>query len=223
MLGKWPIRRKTTGGEIDKLIIKLNNEKAGHENKSKHPLITSKYPDCVVIERVAIQYTLRKKSGEVGATATVIQFPVNLAFAITSHKIQGQTIPSPVKVVLDLNSIFEDAQAHVMLSRVQQLEQIFKLNSLDESKIGTSHIGLKELQRLKEISSNENPTAWQRLNKKAVKVASLNCAGLKPHFLDIQADKHLMKADIIHLIETSLDVVEENLFGLTGYQPHFLV
>ena len=31
-----------------------------------------------------------------------------------------------------------------------------------------------------------------------------------------------MKADIIHLIETSLDVDAENLFGLTGYQPHFL-
>ena len=81
-----------------------------------------------------IQYTLRKRSGEAGATATVIQFPVKLAFAITSHKIQGQTIPSPTKVVLDLNSIFEDAQAYVMLSRVQQLEQIFILKSLDESK-----------------------------------------------------------------------------------------
>ena len=80
----------------------------------------------------------------------------------------------------------------------------------------------KELERLKEISINENPTDWQRLNKKAVKVASLNCAGLKPHFLDIQADKHLMKADIIHLIETSLDVDEENLLELAGYQPHFL-
>ena len=143
---------------MDKLIIRLNNERAGQNNQSKNPIFASKYPNCVTIERVALQYTLRKKSGEAGASATVIQFPVKLAFAITSHKIQGQTIPSPIKVALDLNSIFEDAQAHVMLSRVQQLEQIFILNSLDESKIRTSQIGLRELQRLQQMSINEMPT-----------------------------------------------------------------
>ena len=85
---------------------------------------------------------------------------MTLAFAITAHKIQGQTIPSPTKVVLDLNSIFEDAQAHVMLSRVQQLDQIFILDSLDEKTIRTSPIGLGELHRLKNLSINENPTQW---------------------------------------------------------------
>ena len=83
----------------------------------------------------------------------MIQFPVKLAFAITSHTIQGQTIQSPTKLALDLNSILEDAQAYVMLSRVQQLEQIFILKSLDESKIRTSNIAL---HRMKIISLNEN-------------------------------------------------------------------
>ena len=124
-LGELVSLIKTTGGEVDKLIIKLNNKKAGQENKRKYHHLTSNYPDCVVIERVNIQYTLRKRSGDAGATATVVQFPVKLAFAITSHKIQGQTIPSPTKVVLDLNPIFEDAQAYIVLSRVKQLEQIF--------------------------------------------------------------------------------------------------
>ena len=168
---------KTTKGEVDKLIITLKNKNAGKFNKSKYPGLSSKYPDCVVIERVSNQYTLRKKGGEVSNTATLFQFPVKLA--ITAHKIQGQTIPYPVKVVLDINSIFEDAQAHVMLSRVQQLEQVFILQRLDQSKIRTSHIGLTELLRLKDISINENPTAWQKSCENAIKVASLNCAGLK--------------------------------------------
>ena len=97
----------------------------------------------MVIERVNYQYSLRKKSGEGGATANVIQFPLKLAFAITSHKIQGQTIHSPAKVVLDLNSIFVDAQAHVMLSRVQQLDQVYILDSSDQTQIRTSPIGLR--------------------------------------------------------------------------------
>ena len=79
-----------------------------------------------------------------------------MAFAITSHKIQGQTIPWPIKVALDLNSIFEDAQAHVMLSRAQQISQIYILNRLDEGKIRTSKIGLAETERLAAISVNAN-------------------------------------------------------------------
>ena len=141
------------------------------ENSIKASIQDSKYPDCVVIEKVSNQYTLRKKGGEVSNTATLFQFPVKLAHAITAHKIQGQTIPYPVKVVLDINSIFKDAQAHVMLSRVQQIEQIFILQKLEESKIRTSHIGLTELLRLKAISINDNPTAWHRPCKNAIKVA----------------------------------------------------
>ena len=168
------------------------------------------------------QYSLRKKSGDVGTTATVIQFPVKLAFAITSHKIQGQTIPWPLSVVLDLNSIFEDAQAHVMLSRVQRLQQVYILRSLDDTKIRTSNIGLKELQRLKTISINENPTPWHRRNEKMIKVVSLNCAGLSTHFIDIQADKKLMEADIIHLVETSLEANEGESLILPGYIKHMI-
>merc|ERR1711954_261522 len=134
----------------------------GQKNRSSNQNLLFKFPNCVVIERVNYQYSLRKKSGEGGATANVIQFPIKLAFAITSHKIQGQTILSPAKVVLDLNSVFEDAQAHVMLSRVQCLDQVYIRKNLDESKIRTSQIGLAELERLKRISFNENPSPWNR-------------------------------------------------------------
>ena len=71
------------------------------------------------------------------------------------------------------------AQAHVMLSRAQRLEQVFIVKSLDEAKIRTSKIGLAELERLKSISYNENPSPWYTLSSNdRIKVASLNCAGL---------------------------------------------
>ena len=213
---------KTKNEEVDKLVIKLQNETAGRQNRAHHAGLERKYPNCVIIERVSNQYTLRKKSGEVGTTATVMQFPVKLAFAITSHKIQGQTIPWPMSVVLDLNSIFEDAQAHVMLSRVQRLQQVYILKSLDKAKIRTSNIGLNELERLKKISINENPPPWQKQAENCVKVASLNCAGLAAHYVDILADEKLMKADIIHLIETSLEKNEENGLNIPGYISHFI-
>ena len=67
---------KTTSGEADKLIIRLQSKNAGKQNRQNHPGLAAKYPDCIVIERVSNQYTLRKKGGDVGATATVIQFPL---------------------------------------------------------------------------------------------------------------------------------------------------
>ena len=98
---------KTTKGVVDKLVLKLNNKQVGNRNRSKHLTLSRKFPDCVIIERVSNQYPLRKKNGQGGSSATLIQFPVKLAFAITAHKIQGQTIPLPTKVVLDLNTIFK--------------------------------------------------------------------------------------------------------------------
>ena len=112
---------QTKDDKIDKLVVKLKNESAGKINRKKHPLLASRYPDCVFIDRFSMQYNVRHKSGDIGFTATVVQFPVKVAFAVTAHKIQGASIPSPSKVVLDLNSTFEAAQCYVMLSRVQQL------------------------------------------------------------------------------------------------------
>ena len=53
---------KTKKGDVDKLVLQLNNKHAGQENRRKHPKLSSKYPDCVIIEPVAIQYTLQKIS-----------------------------------------------------------------------------------------------------------------------------------------------------------------
>ena len=215
---------KTKNNQVDKLIIKLFNKSAGVKNRQSHPFLATKYPDCIVVERVSNQYPLRKKSGSVGTrtTATVIQFPVKLAHAITCHKIQGQTIPFPTKVALNIDDIFADGQAHVMLSRSQQLEQIFVLKKLNESKIRTSRLALQELERLDRISINKNPTPWHQDTPDTLKLLSLNCAGLRAHMEDIKQDNTMLQANIIHLIETSLAENEESPLVLPSYNVHSL-
>ena len=56
----------------------------------------------------------------------------------------------------------------------------------------------------------------------AIKVASLNCAGLKPHTMDILDDTTVLKADILHLIETSLEENEDVRLTIPGYKSHFI-
>ena len=148
---------------------------------------------------------------------------MKLAHAITAHKIQGQTIPWPITVVLGLNSVFDDAQALVMLSRVQQLLQVFILDKMDDSFIRTSHKALKELNRLTQISRNKNPTPWEDSQRSPLKIASLNCAGLESHYEDIKTDTKLQRANIIHLSEISLDKHDEGQHELDGYNSHFII
>ena len=111
---------------------------------------------------MTVSYSLRKKGGVAGANVSLNQFPVKLAHAITAHKIQGQTIPKPLKVAFDLKSVFEEAQGYVMLSRVQELNQVFIIEEFDACKLYPSKKALRELDRMNKISFNENPSKWKR-------------------------------------------------------------
>ena len=197
---------RTTNDVVDLLVIKLMDIKAGENNRKKNSKLSQQYPDCVFIEKVSVQYTLRKKSGNVGSTATVIQFPVRLAHAITAHKIQGQSIIFPTRVAMDLNSVFEAGQAYVMLSRIQCIEQLVIVDKLDTKKLKSSPAALEELRRLESRSFNRNPSPWQKKDDSSIKVASLNCAGLLPHLLDMRSDEKLLNAGVIHLFETLQDI-----------------
>ena len=64
--------------------------------------------------------------------------------------------------MIDLSSVFEPAQAYVMLCRVQCIDQVLIYKKVDEKKIRTSQGCLEELQRLQKISINLNPTPWNK-------------------------------------------------------------
>ena len=203
-IGKLEDVIRTTDGKVDILVIKVKDEKIGQKNREEKGHLKSKYPGCIFIERIKLQYKINKRSGDVGSTATVIQFPVTLSYALTSHKVQGQTFPHPLTVALELSTVFQPAQAYVMLSRVQNIKQVFIVEKLREEQIMVSNTAKEELKRLEDTSFNKNPTPWHREDKDSIKIATLNCAGLVAHIEDIREDNKLLQGDMIHLLETSL-------------------
>ena len=66
-------------------------------------------------------------------TASMTQFPLKLAYAITIHKSQGMTLEN---VVVDCNKIFEEGQTYVAVSRVKKLNGLYLRGfSLDKIKV----------------------------------------------------------------------------------------
>ena len=74
-------------------MIKFDIERDGIERRRKYPHLATKYPNCVPIERVQLNYTISKKgTGSVSNTATLHQFPFVVCFSATTHKFQGMAI-----------------------------------------------------------------------------------------------------------------------------------
>ena len=69
-----------------------------------------------------------------------------------------------MKIAVDIESVFEAAQAYVMLSRVESLDQLYILGRLPENKLYSYRKALAELEDMIERSINRNPIPWDKKN-----------------------------------------------------------
>ena len=138
------------------------------------------------------------------------------------HKIQGQTIERTKKTTVDLKSVFEGAQAYVMLSRMKELEQVYILDELPQDKIYPIRKAQEEIERLEEVSMNKNPNDWEKMfGTDTVKLSYLNCRSLVNRFENIKTDDSLGQSDVLVLAETWIqNTVEGDKFELEDYDSH---
>ena len=208
-------------GSIKAVIVKFDNPAAGEEARRRNPMMTLKYPGGTVIKKKEQDYSLARNQGLISSTAKLIQFPIVLAWAVTVHKFQGQTVKQPQKVVIDLRSVFEPAQAYVMASRIQELEQLYILEELPQDKIYASHAALGEIGRLIGVSKNQNPSKWEDKDDLKIRVIFLNCRSMKNKFEHIKVDKSLLRSDLIILTETWLEQGQSgNEYQLENYNAN---
>ena len=173
-------------GNVEKIMVKFDSIHQGKQRRESQSDLTSKYPGCTSIERIMFQYSLAKKTKRVSNTAKVIQFPLSLCFAATSHRFQGQTVRKPNTLAVDFRTVFEAAQSYVMLSRVETISQLFIIDSLPDNKFYASLKALSELERLENVSINKNPQIWDKLKEGSLNIALLNCHSLCDKIIDIK-------------------------------------
>ena len=123
-------------------------------------------------------FTIGNEYASTSATASAIQFPLKLSFAVTAHEVQGQTIKKPIKVVIDLYKANKDAQAYVMLNRAESLDQLIILDRLYEESLRTSKDALNEVKSMDSRALNMQ----QRVHYD-FEIISLNMRSLKKHLM----------------------------------------
>ena len=113
--------------------------------------------------------------------------------------------------------------AYVMLSRVESIDQLYILESLNETKIYGNSNAIKELRKMKKMSVNQKPSVWNNLNTACTRISSLNCGSLRHQLPHIKEDTILNISDVICFTETWLWENEDtSRYKLDGYKAHHL-
>ena len=78
-------------GKLDSIIVKFDDDVCGIDQRLRYPMLTEKYrnQNGTAIKRYALEHQLTKTSGwRVAAKAKLVQFPLRINYAQTSHKMQ---------------------------------------------------------------------------------------------------------------------------------------
>ena len=224
--------------EIIKVLVQFDNPRAGENMRDKHPRHPLHPRGSTPISRVSFEYGLGDPSKNHAAKTKVIQFPIQLAWAITAHKCQGMTIRPPTKLFADLDSCWTNrsaGMAYVMLGRIQNIDQLILKWSYDPEpkkdkqsekkrvednnkaakKINANVKAMEEANKMKQNSLN-NPKN-KKDNEEGLKITSLNIEGsLQSRLKYLKLDKEIYrKCDIICVQETGPIGPGLNLEGYT--------
>lgn len=121
---------------IDLIGLELDSPTAGLKRRNQAP---DNNDNTVCIERVEEHATKKY---------LVRQFPLKLAYALTTHKVQGATSSS---AVVSLKRVFEAGMAYVALSRTTSLQGLHIIN-FDEKMIYCNEV----LDSLKTMPKADN-------------------------------------------------------------------
>ena len=203
--------------KIVTVLVEFLKEKSGKDLRRRRADLQQKYPGRAVtpITLYEQEFSLGGPQKTGSMTATAVQFPLKLAFAATAHKVQGMTVEKPDCLIVDFSSRCQAAQGYVMISRVQQLQQLFIVGNFAMSKFYPAPQALKELERMESICLN---------NKlKSPLLSSVNVRSLRLHFPDMKSNPDIKKCEVICLQETWLHVAEHttSCMEMDGFTAHF--
>ena len=185
------------------IIVKFDDPKVGRERRLEYPDLSAV---GTPIFRTEFGYQLPSKKGfRHSASAKVNQFPLRLAWAVTIHKVQGQTFVKGTTVVIHWDNRFRPGMAYVALGRCESINDIYITEKFRADKIKCDLDALAMSQELERRAAQISGLRdiWF-LGCQVVKVSFLNIRSLPRHHADLQRDSVLLASDAVCLAETWL-------------------
>ncbi|XP_063436496.1 uncharacterized protein LOC134717928 [Mytilus trossulus] len=147
------------------------------------------------------------------------QYPLQLAWACTVHKVQGLTVQ---QAVVCLNKCFAYGQAYVALSRVTSKNglTILPIDDKTLNKKIYSDPDIKEGIKSMDNFLSQNDTIVSN-HKAGLSIVYHNIQGLKAHQNDLKANSDFQNANYICLTETWLESCSDDVH-LPNYKLHHL-
>ena len=194
------------------IFVHFDSPRIGSKLRSTKS-IPSKYSDCIPIN--PHKDTMTVKLNGKAVTITREQVPLKLSWAVTVHKVQGQTTS---QAVISMKH-HTKAMAYVALSRVSSIDGMY-LVDYDSSKIFCDEGIAKELAKMPVCDvSLANPFTNVDHNKSFI-IAHHNIQSLNAHIDDLKLNKELRKAHVICISETWFTGTEYDQtipFHIDGY------
>ena len=182
------------------VFIKFDNKRVGQNARTQKKIDREL---CIGIEPITEDIPL--KSGKRK------QYPLQLAWACTVHKVQGLTVN---ECVIDLNKCFSYGQAYVALSRVTSLEGMY-LQFIDQDKLVSKVYCDPDVAQCISSMKTFLRDQTENANKSGMTIMYHNIQGLQCHIEDLKSNPDFKNCDCICLTETWLDNTKE--MELCGY------
>ena len=176
------------------VYVKFDSDRIGAKARSAQ-FIPPQYSGCVPIKPRKEVFKLKGEK----YTTTRKQMPLKLAWAVTVHKVQGQTTD---KAVISMKGLRE-AMAYVAFSRVTTLEGLY-LTNYDPSKIFCKKDIETNVAKMPTLDiSTANPLLQLDHNINFI-IAHHNIQSLRRHIEDLRNNTQMRKSHVICLSETWL-------------------
>ena len=177
------------------VYVKFDSDRIGMKARSAKS-IPARYFDCVPIEPRKETFQLKRKT----FSTTREQFPLKLAWAVTIHKVQGQTTETAVISMKGLKA----AMAYVALSRVTSISGMY-LVDYDPKKIFCNNDIETHVASMPSCDMSNASPLLNVDHRTHFIVAHQNIQRLTTHIEDLKSNNEIRRAHIICLSETWLD------------------
>ena len=190
-----------TAGVVDAIVVKFDDPNVGQgKRKSIHPNHPLVKDGGVPIKRTTLDYRPKriksKKSHQV--YFKLIQFPLTLSWASTGHKMQGKTVPRGCDMVCyGGDRRFPKGLGYVMISRCEDIKNLYLDESFDFKKLEPNEWALAESKKLEEKSITCERNA-QTFDLYYVNLQNIQ----RQNFVNLCCDPLAVRSDTVLLAET---------------------